>query len=102
MIGTPDLPISELPMMRKTELDQVLFEWNRTAAIYPEGTSLHHQCEEQVRRTPDAVAVSFGEQQVTYAEVNARANQLAHHLIKRGVRPETRAGICVGRSVEMI
>lgn len=102
IIRTPDLSISELPMMRKTELDQVLFDWNLTAGIYPEGKCLHHWCEEQVHRTPDGVAVSFGEEQITYAELNARANQLAHHLIKRGIRLETRAGICVDRSVEMI
>jgi natural product biosynthesis luciferase-like monooxygenase protein len=102
IVRTPELPISELPMMPKTELDQILFDWNLTATIYPEGKCLHHQCEEQVYRTPDAVAVSFGEEQVTYAELNARANQLAHHLIKRGIGPETRAGICVSRSVEMI
>lgn len=102
IIATPNMPISELPMMPKTELEQVLFDWNLTAGSYPEGKCLHHQCREQVRRTPDAVAVSFGEEQVTYAELDARANQLAHHLIKRGIRPETRVGICVGRSVEMI
>jgi len=101
IVENTDSPISELPMMPATELDQVLFDWNLTAGIYPEGC-LHHHCEEQVARTPDAVAVSFGEEQVTYAELNKRANQLAHHLIKRGVRPETRAGICVGRSVEMV
>lgn len=102
IIGTPDLPISELPMMRETELDQILFDWNLTGSDYPEGQCLHQQCEEQAYRTPDAVAVSFGEEQVTYAELNTRANQLAHYLIKLGVRPETRAGICVGRSAEMI
>ena len=100
--GTPDLPISELPMMQETERDQALFDWNLTGSNYPEGQCLHHQCEEQAHRTPDAVAVSFGEEQVTYAELNERANQLAHRLIKLGVRPESRVGICVGRSVDMI
>lgn len=102
IIGTPDLSISELPMMPKTELDQLLFDWNQTASAHPEEEHLQYQCEEQARRTPDAIAVSFGEEQITYLELNARANQLAHHLIKRGIRPENRAGICVGRSVEMI
>ena len=102
IIGTPDSPVSELPMMPVAELDQVLFDWNQTAGIYPEGKCLHHQCEEQAHRTPEAVAVSFGEEQITYAELDARANQLAHHLIKRGIRPESRVGICISRSVEMI
>jgi len=100
--GRPDAPISDLPMMRTTERRQILSDWNLTGSDYPEGECLHQQCEDQARRTPDAVAVSFGEEQVTFWELNAKANQLAHHLIKLGVRPETRAGICVGRSIEMI
>lgn len=102
IIETPSLPVSDLPIMRNPELDQVLFDWNQTGSNHSEERCLHQQYEEQVHRIPDAVAVSFGEAQVTYEELNARANQLAHHLIKRGVRAETRAGICVGRSVEMI
>jgi natural product biosynthesis luciferase-like monooxygenase protein len=100
--GRPDAPVSDLPMMRTTELVQILSDWNLTGGNYPEGECLHQQCEKQARRTPDAVAVSFGEEQVTYTELNARADQLANHLIKLGVRPETRVGICVGRSIEMI
>ena len=102
IVANPDLPISELPMMPKPEIDQVVFDWNSTANGYPQGACVHQQCEDQVERTPDSIAVSFGAQQVTYAELNAKANQLAHYLIKGGVRPETRVGVCVNRSVEMV
>src|SRR5204863_5751349 len=77
-------------------------EWNDTATDYPRDRCIHELFEEQVARTPDAVAVVFEDQQLTYGELNARANQLAHHLIALGVGPEVLVGICMERSLELI
>jgi non-ribosomal peptide synthetase component F len=80
----------------------VLREWNATEAAYPREACVHELFEAQAARTPDAVAVVFEGERVTYAELNARANRLAHHLRALGVGPDGRVGICVERSVEMV
>ena len=80
----------------------ILHEWNKTHAEYPEDMCIHELFEAQVKRTPEATAVVFGSERVSYDELNQRANRLAHHLRKIGVRPEERVGICVERGVEMI
>ena len=77
-------------------------EWNETKRDYPKDKCVHQLFEEQVKRTPEAVAVVFEEQELTYRELNSRANQLAHYLKKLGVGPEVLVGICVERSLEMI
>ena len=77
-------------------------EWNQTEVAYPKDRCLHELFEEQVERTPDAVAVAFEDEQLTYRELNERANQLAHHLQKLGVGPDTMVAICVERSLEMV
>ena len=77
-------------------------EWNETKRNYPKDKCVHQLFEEQVKRTPEAVAVVFEDQQLTYRELNSQANQLAHYLKKLGVGPETLVGICVERSLEMI
>ncbi len=93
-------------MLAKSQLESSptcsLFEWNNTACDYPRDKCVHELFEEQVTRTPDAVAVVFEDQSLTYAELNARANQLAHHLQSLGVGPEVLVGLCVQRSLEMI
>jgi amino acid adenylation domain-containing protein len=94
--------ISELPLLTPGERQQLLVEWNNTAKDYPQEKCIHQLFEEQVERTPDAVAVVFEEKQLTYRELNAKANQLAHYLQSLGVEPEVLVGICVERSVEMI
>ncbi len=95
----PDQRISDLPL---TETDrQQLAEWNDTKLAYPEGC-LHDLFEAQVARTPDAVALVFNEERLTYEELNGRANQLAHHLRSLGVGPEVLAGILMERSIELI
>jgi non-ribosomal peptide synthetase component F len=88
-------------MRRRAEIAQ-LEAWNATARAYPEGACLHHLVEAQARRTPAAIAVVDGERRLTYAELNARANQLAHHLRELGVGPEARVGLCLHRSAEMV
>jgi amino acid adenylation domain-containing protein len=94
--------ISELPLLTPAERHQLLVEWNNTWAEYPLDKCIHELFEMQVERSPDAVAVVFEGKQLTYRELNARANQLAHYLRSLGVGPEVLVGICVERSLEMI
>lgn len=99
-IANIEQTVAEIPMLTATEQRQILV-WNDTQKDYP------HKCiaqlfEEQVERTPDAVAVSFQSQQLTYQQLNCQANKLAHHLQKLGVKPEVRVGICVERSLPMV
>ncbi|BAZ51970.1 amino acid adenylation domain-containing protein [Nostoc sp. NIES-4103] len=84
------------------ERHQLLVEWNQTAVDYPLDKCIHQLFEEQVERTPHAVAVEFGNQQLTYRELNARANQLSHYLRKLGVEKDVLVGICLQRSFEMV
>jgi len=104
IIANPKQRISDLPLLSEAERRQILVEWNDTQENTPD-KCLHHLFEEQVERTPDAVAVTFaGEQSQsqTYRELNARANQLAHFLQAQGVGPETLVGLCLERSLEMV
>ncbi len=97
----PDRRLSQLPLLTESERQQVLFDWNNTKIDYPH-LCLHQLFEAQVERTPDAVAVVFEDQQLTYSQLNEKANLLAHHLIKLGVKPNSLVGICVERSLEMV
>ncbi len=92
----------ELDILLEPERHKLLTEWNDTAVPYPDDKCVHQLFEEQAEKTPDAVAVVFEDQQLTYSELNARANQLAHYLQDMGVGPEVLIGICVERSLEMI
>jgi amino acid adenylation domain-containing protein len=94
--------LSALELMEDDERARVVEEWNRTAAAYPRTECIHTLFEAQAARTPDATAATHGTESVTYAALNARANRLAHHLVRLGVGPETRVGICQGRGVEML
>ena len=98
----PDQRLSELPLLTEAERHQLLAEWNDTTTEYPMDRCIHSLFEEQAEQTPDAIAVTFAERQMTYRELNSRANQLAHYLMKQGVGPEVLVGICVERSLEMI
>ncbi|MBP1599408.1 MAG: Glutamate-1-semialdehyde aminotransferase, partial [Acidobacteria bacterium] len=100
--ANPDAPISELSLLTETERHQLLIEWNDTTTDYPREACVHHLFEAQVEQTPDAVAVVFQDQQLTYRELNTQANQLAHYLRKHGVGPEVLVGICMERSLDMI
>ncbi|NEO93411.1 MAG: AMP-binding protein, partial [Moorea sp. SIO3G5] len=102
IVENPQLEISKLPLLSKAERHQLLVEWNNTATDYPQDKCIHQLFEEQVERTPDAVAVVFEHEQLTYRQLNNRANQLAHYLRSRGVGPEVLVGICVERSLEMV
>ena len=102
IVADPDQPISTLPLLTEDERHQLLVEWNDTAADYPKDSCIHELFEAQVERTPEAIAVQFEGKQLTYRELNSRANQLAHYLQGLGVGPEKLVGICVERSLEMV
>ncbi|MCA1567661.1 MAG: amino acid adenylation domain-containing protein [Acidobacteria bacterium] len=95
-------PISELSLLTDAELQQLLWEWNDTATKYADDKCIHELFEEQVRRTPESVAVVCGARGLTYGELNTRANQLAHYLRGWGVGAEIPVGLSVERSLEMI
>jgi amino acid adenylation domain-containing protein len=102
IVTNPDQRIGDLPLLTAAERHQLLVEWNDTRADYPKDCCIHQLFEAQAEQTPDAIAVVFEDQQLTYRELNARANQLAHHLRKLGVGPEVLVGICLERSLEMV
>lgn len=97
----PECRLSDLELLTAEEREQLLVEWNETS-VSLKTTSLVSLFENQVERTPDALAVEFGDQQLSYRELNRRANNLAHHLRDLGVRPDARVGICLERSCEMV
>ncbi|HSU17578.1 non-ribosomal peptide synthetase [Longimicrobium sp.] len=98
----PGRPVGRIAVLPDAERRQVVEGWNATDAEYPSTACLHHLFEAQVERTPDAAALTFEGDSITYRELNARANRLAHHLIARGVGPDVRVGLCVERSLEMM
>ncbi|ELP56284.1 tubC protein [Microcystis aeruginosa TAIHU98] len=102
IIANPQESVSSLPLLSEQEQKQLLVDWNQTQADYPQDQCIHQLFEAQVERTPDAIAVVFEEQSLTYSELNCRANQLAHYLQTLGVRPEVLVGISLERSLEMI
>ena len=102
IVTDPDQRISNLPLLTEPERRQLLVEWNDTQADYPKDKCIHELFEAQVERTPDAVAVVFEDQRLTYRDLNQRANQLAHHLRGLGVGPEVLVGICMERSLDMM
>ncbi len=102
IVANPDQSISRLPLLTPTECSQVLTQWNETQAEYCTDQCIHQRFEAQVDRTPDAIALVFEDQHLTYQALNHRANQLAHHLRSLGVGPKTLVGICVHRSLEMV
>jgi amino acid adenylation domain-containing protein len=101
-VADPQERISKLEMLSESERRQILYEWNETRAEYAADKSIHELFEEQAERTPDAIAVVYEEEQVSYAELNRRANRLAHYLISRGVGPDVLVGVCLERSIEAI
>ncbi|MDJ0800853.1 MAG: amino acid adenylation domain-containing protein [Calothrix sp. MO_167.B12] len=102
IVANPEQQISELPILTEPERHQILVEWNDTKVNYPLNKSIHQLFEEQVDRTPEAIAVVFEGQQLTYQQLNSQANQLARYLQRLGVQPETLVGICAKRSLEMV
>ncbi|WPB73717.1 non-ribosomal peptide synthase/polyketide synthase [Archangium violaceum] len=97
----PEQRLEELPLLSDEEQRQLLVDWNGTKAELPREECAHRLFEAQAARTPHASAVAFGEAVLTYAELDQRANRLAHHLRSLGVGPETRVGLCLERSLEV-
>ena len=98
----PAQRLSALPLLSGAERKQLVEEWNDTAADYPRDKCLHELFGERPLRTPDAVAVVYEDRRLSYGELDARSNQLAHHLRTLGVGPEVVVGLCVERSLEMV
>ncbi len=102
MVADATQRIGELPMLDADEQQVLVHTWNQTAEVYPTERGIHHLIEDQVQATPDALALVFGATTLTYAQLDARANQLAHVLREKGVGPDVLVGICVERSIEMV
>lgn len=94
--------VGDLEILNAIERAQILYDWNETIADYPRDKSFHRLFEEQASKTPQSVALAFDDRELTYAELNARANRLAHRLIRMGVGPDVIVGICVERSFDMV
>jgi amino acid adenylation domain-containing protein len=101
IVADPRQRVDRLALLTDAEQQQIVHGWNATAAPFPE-TTIHALVEAQVARTPDAIAVVCGEQRLRYAELDRRANQLAHELQRRGVGPEARVCVCMERSIELV
>ncbi len=97
----PDRRISQVRLLSPAERSQLIEQWNQTEVMFPSQCA-HRLFEDRVERRPEAIALVFRHEQLSYQELNARANQVAHHLRKLGVGPEVLVGVCVERSVEMI
>ncbi|WP_236143257.1 non-ribosomal peptide synthetase [Nostoc sp. CMAA1605] len=102
ILTAPEQNIWELPLLDETERHQLLVTWNHHQVSFTNDQCIHQLFEEQVEKTPDAVAVIFDNQEITYQELNQRANQLANYLRVLGINPEVIVGICTERSIEMI
>ncbi len=102
VLRDPCAAIRDLEILTDAERQQLLYEFNDTSRDYPSDTCIHRLFEQQVRRTPDNVAIEFERQQFTYAQLNARANQLAHHLQSLGVKPEVPVAICMERCPDLV
>ena len=101
IVANPNQTIAKLPILPAVE-QQLLATWNNTQIAYPQDICIHQLFETQVQKTPDAIAVVFEEELISYRELNLRANQLAHYLQSLGVGSEVLVGLCVERSLEMV
>ncbi len=102
VVADPSQRLADLPLLTPAERQQLLVEWNHTQVDYPKNVCIHELFAAQVERTPDAVALVFESQQLTYQQLNRQANQLAHYLSSLGVVAGSLVGLCLERSVEMV
>jgi amino acid adenylation domain-containing protein/non-ribosomal peptide synthase protein (TIGR01720 family) len=102
LMANPDRPLSDLPLLTQSERQQLLVDWNATEAEYPRSMCIHELFEAQVARTPEALALMCEGRELTYGEMNRRANQLGRYLCRHGLGTEMRVGICMDRSLEMV
>ena len=101
-VADPDRRLSALPMLTKTESKKLLEEWTEFKTEYPRDASIGRLFERQVAQTPDAIAIAFEQEKLTYRQLNERANQLAHYLARLNVGPEVLVGVCLERSLDMV
>jgi len=97
----PDRSVWALPLLPEDEKARLVFAWNDTAAAYP-AACVHHLFEQRADAAPEALALVGGDVRLTYRELESRANRLAHHLVKLGVRPDAVVGLCMDRSADLI
>src|SRR5215213_2152473 len=102
IVENPSRSLAELPLLAGEEQRRLLAQWESTAADTGPHICIHHLFEAQVERSPQATAVIFDEQQLSYQQLNSQANRLAHYLRARGVEQETQVGICLRNSLEII
>jgi amino acid adenylation domain-containing protein len=102
LVTNPDRRLAELPLLTRAEHQQLLIDWNATEAEYPRNACIHELFEAQVARSPEAIALACEDKELSYGELNRRANQLGRYLCSLGVRPEMRVGVCMDRSIEMV
>ena len=102
MTANPERKLSELPLLSAAERQQLLVQWNDTQADYPKNSSTHELFAAHTERTPDAVAAICENEQLTYREWNAKANQIGHYLQTLGVKPQVLVGICCWRSLSVL
>ncbi|MEM9212759.1 MAG: amino acid adenylation domain-containing protein [Cyanobacteria bacterium P01_F01_bin.150] len=102
IVEQPDIPVGLLPLLTPTERQQVLEDWNQTQIGYAADQCFHQVFEERVKETPEAIALLYQDDSLTYDQFNRHSNQLAHHLQSLGVGPEVKVAICIDRSFEMM
>ncbi len=102
VVENPDRHLSDIALLSTAEQQRTLVEWNDTRVNYPQADCIHQLFEQQAARTPDAIALVYDAEQLTYRELDERANQLAHYLRAHGVGPESLVGLCAERSIEMV
>jgi amino acid adenylation domain-containing protein len=102
IVRNPDARIDELPLLSAEEQQRVLVDFNKAAAVAPPDRCVQEIFEYHVRAHPDGIAMIAGDERVTYGKLNHRVNQLAHYLVSRGVKPETRVGVFLERSIDMV
>jgi amino acid adenylation domain-containing protein len=102
LLANPECPVSQLNLLTEAERNQLLIEWNDTRTARVGASTINQLVEDQAELKPDALALTCGQEHLTYGELNGRANQFGRWLRRQGVGPEARVGVCVGRSLEMV
>ncbi|MCK4259968.1 MAG: amino acid adenylation domain-containing protein, partial [Halanaerobiales bacterium] len=102
VINNPEIRIGDIEVLSEKEMQQIIYDFNDTKTDFPKHVTIHQLFEEQVSKSPEKIALKFEEKEMTYIELNEKANQLARFLRNKGVKPNTIVGICVERSFEMI
>ena len=100
--SAPDAQVGKLPLLTAEERKTIVEDWNRTELPYPKDAVMHQLFDQQVRTAPDRVALRWGKITLTYADLDRRANQVAHWLVRQGVKPQTLVGVCMERTPDLV